>query len=378
MNFFSLEGLWVALALAAAQSLLPTCAIAGPQDAPSPDPSSWTDIWCLPWWGCGSTTFGGSGSDQPLPGSWTKSTYRSPEGLGQRDYYVYIPANRPQASANGALPLVLALHGCMEDVPTFAVETGLNQIAEKYGFVVAYPEESSDANSMLCWNWFDSGNSLRGSGEIAIAAGIVQEVSTQIQIDTNQVFAVGFSSGGAMASNLISCYSDIFAGGMIHSGLEFRAATTAGDSMTTMESGSSLSPSRSGALAAQCAGNAAKLETVMILHGDQDVVVDPVNSKQILEQFTRMNDGLDDGSVDGSQTTKILDSRRLNVPNGYPYRVDSYGGQGGIHIMNVTVEGMGHAWSGAHQASNYADPAGPDAGEMMWLFLSQATNRPGR
>ncbi len=55
--------------------------------------------------------------------------------------------------------------------------------------------------------------------------------------------------------------------------------------------------------------------------------------------------------------------------------MDSYGGTGGIHIVNVTVNGMNHAWSGAHQAGTFADPKGPDAGEMMWLFLSRYGRR---
>jgi poly(3-hydroxybutyrate) depolymerase len=38
--------------------------------------------------------------------------------------------------------------------------------------------------------------------------------------------------------------------------------------------------------------------------------------------------------------------------------------------MNVTVDGMGHAWSGAKKTGTYLDPNGPDAGLMMWQFLS--------
>jgi hypothetical protein len=30
---------------------------------------------------------------------------------------------------------------------------------------------------------------------------------------------------------------------------------------------------------------------------------------------------------------------------------------------------MDHAWSGAHQASQFGDPKGPDAAPLIWKFL---------
>jgi poly(3-hydroxybutyrate) depolymerase len=35
------------------------------------------------------------------------------------------------------------------------------------------------------------------------------------------------------------------------------------------------------------------------------------------------------------------------------------------------VSGMSHAWSGAYESGQFADPSGPNASEMIWQFLNQ-------
>jgi poly(hydroxyalkanoate) depolymerase family esterase len=331
-------------------------------------PAGWNTSWCIPPFGCQSITIGQTGWDSShLPGTWSSTTYSN--SSGSRKYYLYTPKN----GAGAPLPLVVALHGCTQDVPTFATETGLNDIAEKYGFAVVYPEESSNDNGYECWNWFEQENVVRGQCELSIIMGIEQEVSTKIQIDTTRVFAAGFSSGGAMVSSLLACYSDIFSGGLINSGLEYQAAIGAQAASAAMLSGSSLNPIQSGNLAAACTGNGARLQNVLIIHGDQDPIVAPINSSLLLKSFTQMNDILDDGAANSSQSTQVLASHNYTVAGGGDgYKVQSYGGSNGaVHIVHVTVHGMGHAWSGGHQAGLYSDPSGPDAGEMMWQFLNQ-------
>jgi poly(hydroxyalkanoate) depolymerase family esterase len=338
----------------------------------TPSTGGWNTSWCLPpFGGCDSVTLGGTEdlSSLNLPGSWSSPSFTN--AAGTRKYYLYTPQN----GSNAPLPLVVALHGCTEDAPIFAMETGLAEIAEKYGFAVIFPEEPQSANVYECWNWFDPANTVRGQYEISIIAGMVQDVSNSVQIDATRVYAAGFSSGAAMVSSLLSCYSDVFSGGLINSGLQFKAVNDPNDAVTAMESGSTVNPIESGNAAAACTGSGAKLENVLIIHGDLDPIVAPLNSTLALKSFTQMNDILDDGVANGSQSTQRISTHSHTVPNGGDqYKVDSYGGNGVVHIVNVTVAGMGHAWSGAHQAGLYADPNGPDAGEMMWQFLSQASH----
>jgi poly(3-hydroxybutyrate) depolymerase len=106
----------------------------------------------------------------------------------------------------------------------------------------------------------------------------------------------------------------------------------------------------------------------MAIYGTQDNAVNPVNSTRIIQQFSMMNDLLDDGQANQSQNDRVVVSRD-DQANGHSYRTDYYGGNGSIHLAKVTVNEMGHAWSGAVQPGQFADPCGPNASEMIWLFL---------
>ena len=61
--------------------------------------------------------------------------------FGNLKMYQFIPSN-PQLNA----PLVVVMHGCMQNATTFANETGWNTLAEQYGFYVLYPEQKSINN----------------------------------------------------------------------------------------------------------------------------------------------------------------------------------------------------------------------------------------
>jgi hypothetical protein len=111
---------------------------------------------------------------QPAPraagGSWMQYLYTGE--AGSRTYFVYTPVNYQ----GSAVPLFVMLHGCGEDAETFATVTHMNQLADQKQFIVVYPQQGSAGNQEQCWDWFDSSQQSRGSGEPAILAGITQEV----------------------------------------------------------------------------------------------------------------------------------------------------------------------------------------------------------
>src|SRR4051812_3180533 len=67
---------------------------------------------------------------------------------GSRRYSLYLPPNRPSAG----MPLVVMLHGCKQNPEDFAAGTRMNQLADKLGFAVVYPAQSTRANISGCWN----------------------------------------------------------------------------------------------------------------------------------------------------------------------------------------------------------------------------------
>src|SRR6266702_1215867 len=166
---------------------------------------------------------------------WQQCTYK--DGSGSYPYFVYTPEAYKIGSA---VPLLVMLHGCGQNALDFAAGTGMNQLAEQHGFIVVYPQQLSKSNQGLCWNWFSSGNQYRGSGEPARIANIVrsmQQDSAQWTIDPQRIYVAGLSAGAAMAVILGAAYPDLFAAIGVHSGVEYRAATSTINGLKVMSQG---------------------------------------------------------------------------------------------------------------------------------------------
>ena len=111
---------------------------------------------------------------------------------GQRNYKLFTP----RIYSGSPLPLIVTLHGCTQSPDDFAAGTPMNQLADEIGFFVAYPAQSSSANSMGCWNWFKSSDQQKDKGEPALIAGITRQIMAEYAIDAQKVYVAGFSAGG--------------------------------------------------------------------------------------------------------------------------------------------------------------------------------------
>ena len=152
-----------------------------------------------------------------LPGSWTQGSFSN--RAGSRNYFLYVPKSAPSGNPTG---LMVMLHGCFQDPESFSRETGMNYVAEKFGFAVLYPEQTNGDNLWQCWNWFLPENQVQGGGELGLVVGMVEKVAKKVAFDPKKVYVAGLSAGAAMASNLVACHAEVFAGAGIHSGLEYK------------------------------------------------------------------------------------------------------------------------------------------------------------
>lgn len=305
---------------------------------------------------------------KPTPrGTWLSGQYRASSGLlvyapmiaPERSYRLYCPADHRQEER---LPLIVMLHGCKQDSAAFAAGTRVNQLADRGRFLVLYPEQARLANPYRCWNWFDP-SSHKGNGEAAIVAGMVREVIAEHRIDPSRVYVVGLSAGGALASALASCYADIFAAGAVHSGLMFQAASSPTAALPAMRNGSPRSPEKAGEDARELSGDKVPAMPMMVIHGDADDTVHPVNAEQIVAQFLAMNkDALREAST--PRTTENANG------GGYAFGICDYGPEHAPLIRHTTVKGMGHAWSGGSSRYPYNDARGPNASEMILEFFA--------
>lgn len=273
--------------------------------------------------------------------------------FGTRSYKLYVSSTAKMAPE--PLPLIVMLHGCGQTPQDFAHGTGMNTLAEEFGFLVLYPAQARKAQLNRCWNWFKSSDQSRGSGEPALIASLTRHIITQHTVDPAKVYVAGLSAGGAAALILATGYPDIFAGVGVHSGLPVGAAHDAGSAARAMQGGAT----------------GRRLNDPMptiIFDGDADTVVNPRNGRFVairaLEPY---------GHLDRTEKTGRSVGGRKFVRK--VHRV----GTGRPNVEHWVVSGAGHAWSGGNAAGSYTDPTGPDASrEMVRFFLRHRTTKKRR
>ncbi len=283
----------------------------------------------------------------PLPAGAQFITMTHANRRGQRDYKLYIPARRESSP----MPLIVMLHGCTQSPDDFAAGTGMNALAERDGFLVAYPAQPTGANANKCWNWFRPDDQARDRGEPALIAGLVRDILRDHPVDPARIYIAGLSAGGAAAAIVAAAYPDLFSAVGVHSGLAVGAATDIPQAFAAMRSG------------ARGASLPHGVPTIVI-HGLADATVHPDNGTAVIDQILRAFDSL-------RATT-----RKGMSPGGRSFRQTSYGdGNGPSMVEHWEIDGAGHAWAGGQPDGSFTDPNGPGASEEMLRFFLQHSRR---
>ena len=272
---------------------------------------------------------------------------------GSRNYKLYVPQRQP----GGRRALLIMLHGGTQDADNFAAGTRMNALAEKHGFLVAYPVQSRSANASLCWNWFKPEDQIRDAGEPCIIAGITNEIISEFEIDPRRVFIAGLSAGGAMAAVMGATYPELYVAVGIHSGLPYQCATDLPSAFSAMrgDTGRKRRKSR-----ANLSSDHSLRTPTIIFHGVADHIVHPSNAAKMVEALART----------GDTTVRVM------VPSGRTCtHAVTRDPTGTIMIEQWLIHGSGHAWSGGSLDGTYTDPRGPDASSEMLRFFFN-TGRP--
>ena len=125
-----------------------------------------------------------------------------------REYVLYIPNSYDGTSA---VPLLVNFHGFGGGASEFMSYADMRSIAETDTFILAYPQGSClDGSSH--WNACPTGGDNKSDADdFGFVESMINEISSQYNIDMERIYAAGYSNGGMMAYGLANYKSDLIA-----------------------------------------------------------------------------------------------------------------------------------------------------------------------
>ncbi|SNS55005.1 alpha/beta hydrolase family esterase [Actinomadura mexicana] len=150
-----------------------------------------------------------AGASKDAPGT---SKHTIAMGDWNRPYLLHVP---PQPESGAPPPLIVALHGGLNDSEYVRRQSGLDEVADRHGYAVAYPD-----GLLGTWNagaccWFAR---WTGVDDVAFLDKLIDTLVRQGVADPRRVFVTGFSNGGGMAYRYACERSDRIAGIAVVSG----------------------------------------------------------------------------------------------------------------------------------------------------------------
>lgn len=310
------------------------------------------------------------GRQQPAPrasGKWLKCSHPltmldSGRPGAVMNYWLYLPARCGAA----APPLVVMLHGCAQTAPQFAQSTRMNELAEREGFAVLYPQQTASNQAGRCWRWY-SKEVCEGKAETEAVVAIIDKVVEQYSLDKSRIYIAGISAGAAMANIIALNHPELVAAVGMHSGTVFGAAQTPMDGYNVMQQGADGDVREA---VRATAGRMAHLPLMpaILIHGLEDRIVNPLNVAQLAEQFRELHHlaGFDRESMLVKITDKLANERSGNPSKTYEYY---FGKRNLLQVCEISE--LGHAWSGGDESVSFSDSQGPNASRMMWDFFTR-------
>ena len=303
-----------------------------------------------------------------LPGKLSRSYFVMPASAmapaRRMLYALYVPSGKALAP----LPLVVMLHGCQQTAAEFAAATRLNELAERKGFAVLYPQQSSRADHHRCWHWYKR-PTQQGQGDVELIAAMVRQIQAKNGFDASRTYVAGLSAGAGLAALLALHHPDLIAAVGLHSAPVFGTADSAMSGYGAMQQGSRSHSDAANLLLAADPRLALKAGLpVMLIHGERDSVVRRVNLRQLEQQFRIINAG---AITQQHPVRKSYPGRSTGRSPRHAYTSVAYMAGRKPQVVSCEISGLGHAWSGGDSKLPFTAQEGPNASLMFWEFFAR-------
>jgi poly(hydroxyalkanoate) depolymerase family esterase len=328
------------------------------------NPSPWTAGILL-----GLLTLG----DAAEAGSLVSRTLPQGPGPGSREraYQVFVPDD---LGSDGGAPVVMLLHGCLQNERNMIRETRFAELAEREGFIVVFPFITGHPLFPLrapnCWGFFVEQHRHEGLGEPADLRRILEAVEAEFPVDPERRYVAGLSSGAAMAVIMAVAYSEDIAAAGVVAGLPYGEDACAVDNACV----TGLAHQAVGAFveamrAEQQEAAEQRLVPVMAIHSTNDMTVPIKNGQNIRDSWIAYYDASTTPAAIEDCTTEGVTCERAR-----------YADDEGRTVVETVFysgppSGRTHFWVG-DDAGMFADPDGPSASELLWSFFEQNPRTP--
>jgi len=207
----------------------------------------------------------------------------NPSNLGM---HLYVPSDLPNMA-----PVLLAVHYCTGDGPTFYRNSGYANLADQHGFIVIYPTAE---RSSKCFDVASSAALARDGGSDPVALrSMVGYVESQYNVDADRIFVAGVSSGAMMTNVMLALYPEVFSAGAAFAGVPYKCFATSGSSewSTACANGSINKTAQEWGDLVRSANPEynGPFPRVQLWHGTDDDVLDYTNFEEAIEQWTNVH-----------------------------------------------------------------------------------------
>ena len=122
------------------------------------------------------------------------------DGL-KRTYHVHLPTSYDGSSPT---PLVIAIHPLYGSAGSFETMTGFSNKANTEHFIVVYP---NGTGSPASWNAEGccSPATTNRINDVGFISALIDTLTRRYNIDSDRIYAAGFSNGSMLAVNKLSC-----------------------------------------------------------------------------------------------------------------------------------------------------------------------------
>lgn len=118
-------------------------------------------------------------------------------GRDERAFRLHVP---PATTVAGLRPLIIALHGAASTGKQTEGMSGLSAMADKKGFVVAYPEGEN-----RLWRYWNAGE---GKKDFQFISDLMDALVKSGTADPQRIYLTGISNGAYMSNALAIEYAD--------------------------------------------------------------------------------------------------------------------------------------------------------------------------